>query len=68
MKTPSRVSDDKPLTSIGYKYISQKVLWFVATEGGVSNEAGVPCLSCYSEKIIMFLFSLGSYFNDCSTI
>ena len=33
MNSSPTVPSDKPLTSIGYTYISQKVLGFLATEG-----------------------------------
>ena len=41
MKSNPRVSGDKPLISIRYKYRSQKVLGFIYTEGARSNEPGV---------------------------
>ena len=44
MNIAPRVTNDRPLMVIGYKYISQKVLWFISTEGGVSIELGAPYL------------------------
>ena len=31
---------DRPLVYIGYNYDSWEVLWFIATEGYVSNDPG----------------------------
>ena len=42
MKSAPRVPSDRPLMSIRYKYISQKVLGFIAAEGGGSTEPIVP--------------------------
>ena len=36
--------------AIVYRCISQKVLGFIATEGGRSNDPGVPYLSIYLEN------------------
>ena len=60
---------------IGYKYISQKVLGFIATEGSVSTEPGVTYLSHYPENYsnvyihpVLTPHAIGSYFSDCNTI
>ena len=44
MKSTPRVTGDRPLMAIGYKYRSQKVLGFIYMEGGGSTEPGVPYL------------------------
>ena len=41
-KSTTRVTGDIPLLAIGYKYISQRVLLFIAAEGGGSTEPVVP--------------------------
>ena len=51
MKSDPRVTFDIPLMSIGYKCRYQKVLEFIATDGGGSTETGVSYLSCYPENI-----------------
>ena len=49
-KSIPRAPGDIPLTAIVYKYISQKVFGFTATEGAIRTEPGVPYLSCYPEN------------------
>ena len=51
-----RVTGDRPLMAIGYKYKSGKVLGFIDTEGSGSTEPDYPFLSRFPE-IIMFLFA-----------
>ena len=47
MSIAPRVPGDIPLTAIGYKYRSHKVLGFISMEGtNVSTVPGVPNLSC----------------------
>ena len=45
-----RVPGNIPLTDIGYKYRSQKVIGFIYAEGVRSNKPGVPYLYCYPEN------------------
>ena len=53
MKSAPIVPGNKPRMDIGYKYIYQKVLLFIATDGGGSTEPGVPYLYFYP----------GNYYN-----
>ena len=73
MKITPRVPDDRPLMAIGYKYIYQKFLGFIATEGSVITEPGVTCLSCYPDyyyivSILPVLHTrvIGRYFSICN--
>ena len=47
MKSTPRVPGDRPLMATVYKYIYQKVLGFIATEGAGITEPGAPYLNCY---------------------
>ena len=47
MKSTPRVPVDVPRVAVGYKYIYQKFLGFITTEGGRSTGPGVPYLSHY---------------------
>ena len=49
MKITQNVPVVIPLLAIGYKYSSSKVLGFIATEGGGSNEPSDPYLSCFPD-------------------
>ena len=75
MKITPRVPGDIPLMAIRYKYRSQKVIGFIATEGSGSTYAGVPYLSCYpgdcSNFSILPVLSphvIGSYFSSFNSI
>ena len=50
MKSALIVPRDKPLLTIGYTYISKKVLRIISTEGAGSTEPDVPYLSRYPEN------------------
>ena len=75
MKISPIFTDDIPLMAIGYKYISQKVLGFIDTEGGQKY-----CYSCslcillphnYSNVSICPIlcpFVIGGYFGACNAI
>ena len=47
MKISPRVTGDRPIMYIGYKYIYEKVLGFISTEGAIINLPCVPYLSCF---------------------
>ena len=75
MKSTPRVSGDRSLIVIRYKYISQKFLGFIATEGNGINEPGVPYLSSYPENYsnvsiptVLWTHVIGSCFRACSKI
>ena len=75
MKSSLRVPGDRLIMDIGYKYISQKVLGFIATEGVGSTESGVPYLSRYPDNnynvsINLFLCPhiIGRYLSECNEI
>ena len=75
MNINQRVPGGRPLTSIGYKYNSRKVLGIIATEGTESTESGYPYLSCFPDicsnvSVCPFVCPhlTGSCFNDCNTI
>ena len=57
MKSTPRVYDGRPLLNIGYKYNSNKVLGFIATEGDGSNEPGDTIYLISLTFILMFLFA-----------
>ena len=59
MKSTPRFPGDRPPMDIRYKYIYQKFLGFISTEGAGSTEPGLPYLSCYSEDYYNF-------FSSCS--
>ena len=75
LKSTPRVPGDRPIMSIGYKFISRKVLGFIVTEGSGSNEPGDPYLShlpdIYSNFYVCPVVCpnlLGRYLNSCNTI
>ena len=47
MKGTQRVPGDRLIMDIGYKYISQKVLGFIDTEGVIITVPCVTYLSCF---------------------
>ena len=57
LNSAPRVSVDRSLMAIGYKYNSGKVLVFIATEEDGSTEPGNPYLSCFPDIFLMFLFA-----------
>ena len=57
LNSAPRVSVDRSLMSIGYKYNSGKVLVFIATEEDGSTEPGNSYLSCFPDIFLMFLFA-----------
>ena len=66
---------DKPLMSIGYKYISHKFLGFISTWGGRSTKPSGLYISVYHDNfcIVSFIHVLcprviGSYFSACNSI
>ena len=70
MKSTTRVPGDRPLMSIRFEYISQKVLGFIATEGSGSTVPDVPYLSHYPDNYsnvfifpVLHLHLLGRYFS-----
>ena len=75
MKSTSRVTGDRPLMAIIYKYIDKKILGYIDMEGARSTIPGVTYLSCYpcdySNVSILPVISnhlLGRYFSDCIEI
>ena len=75
LKSTPRFPGESPLLDIGYKYNSNKVLGFIATEGAGSTEPGDPYLSCFpdiystvSVRPVVRPHLLGRYFNACNTI
>ena len=73
MKSTPRVPGDIPLMAIGYKYIYQKVLEFIARGGG--TVPGVPYLSRYPDDYsnvsilpVLRPHLLGGYFSANNTI
>ena len=61
--------------AIEYKYSHMKVLVFIATGRDVSNEPGVPYLSCFpdiysnvSVRPVVYPHLLGMYLNGCNLI
>ena len=69
------VPGDRPLMAIVYKYISKKVLGFIATEGARSNELVVTYLSCSPENYssvsifpVLCHHVIGNYFSACNAI
>ena len=51
MKSAPRVPGDKTILAIIYRYISQKVLGFISTEGDGITKPGLSYLSHYPENI-----------------
>ena len=75
MNSATRSPGNILLVNTGYKYIFQKFLGFIATEGGVSTEPGVPYLSRYPHNYSNFSISpvvhtcfIGGYFSSRNTI
>ena len=75
MKRTPRVPGNIPLMDILYKYISHKVLVFMATEGDRSTESGVTYLSHYPENYsnfsihpVLFTHVIIRYPIDCNKI
>ena len=75
MKSDPRVSGDKPLTVIGYKYRYHTVLGFIAMKGGWSTEPGEPYLSHYPDNYSNVSICtvpppqvIGRYFSACNEI
>ena len=75
MEINSRVSGDRQLMDIGYKYNYRKFLIFIATEGYGITESGYPYLPIfhdnYSNVSVHPGFSphvIGSYFNSFNEI
>ena len=54
MKSTPRYPDDRPLMAIRYKYSFSSILVFIATEGGGSNETGVPYLYFFYDNYYNF--------------
>ena len=75
MRSTSRVTCGRKILEIRYKYNSRKFLGFIATEGAVSTEPGVPYLSHFSDiysnaSVHPFVLTdlIGKYFNNCNEI
>ena len=75
MKSATRVIGDIKYMTIGYNYISHKVLGFIAMEGGGSTEPGVPYLSSYPDNYsnvsictVIFPNMIVRYFSACNAI
>ena len=75
MKSTPRFPGEQPLLAIGYKYSSMNPLWFIATEGGGSNDPGDPYLSRFPDIYsnvsvfpVVLPHLLGSYLNACNAI
>ena len=75
LRSTPRVPGDIPLMAIGYKYISRKVLGFIATDGDGSTEpcdTYSPCFpDIYSNVSVHYIFCprlLGRYLNACDEI
>ena len=75
MKITPRVPGGRPLMATGYKYISQRVLGFIATQGAGSTEPGVTYLSRYPDNYynvsihpVLLTHVIGRYFIACNTI
>ena len=75
IKSTPRVTDDRPLRDIVYKYNSQKVLVFITTEWAGSTDPGYPYLSCFPDNHTNVSIRpsvrrcvLGRHFNACIEI
>ena len=75
MKSTPRVTGERPLLAIGYKYSSRKILGFIDTKGGRSTEPGDPYLfrfpdiySNVSVRPVVRPHFLGRCFNACNSI
>ena len=75
MKSAPIFPDNKPLMTIGYKCISQKILGVISAEGGIITVPGVPYLFFYPENYYnvsinpMFRPSvIGRYFSAWNAI
>ena len=75
MNITLRVTGDRPLMAIWYKYNSRKILGFIVTEGAVITEPGDPYLShlpsIYSNVSVhpnVCPHLLVRYFNACNEI
>ena len=75
IRSALRVTDDKIPIAIKSKYISQKVLGFIATEGAGINEPCAPYLSHYPGIFsnvyiwpVLLHHVIGRYFSACNAI
>ena len=75
MKIAPRVTGDRPLLAIDYKYNIGKCVGFIGTEVAGSTEPGNPFLSCFPDIHSNVSFCpvvcphfLGKYFNTCNEI
>ena len=50
MKSTPKITVDRPLIITRSKYISQKVLGFIATDGAKITVPGVPYLYCHPDN------------------
>ena len=57
MKSDQIVTGDRPLMAIRYNYIYQKLIVFIANEGGGINEPYVTYLSRFSDNFLIFIFT-----------
>ena len=58
MNSTTRIIENIPPTTNGYKYSFCKVLGFIATEGGGSTDPNEPFLSHLSGFFLMYIYLL----------
>ena len=75
MKSTPEVICDTPFMAIGYKYISQNILGFIAKEGGISTELDVIYVYRYPDNrskcsiwTILCTIFIVRYFSDFNEI
>ena len=75
MKSTPRVPGDRPLTAIGYRYRSYKVIGFIANEGARITEPDVPYLSHYPDDYsnvsicpVVSTHTISRYLSACNAI
>ena len=75
MKSDPIVPGDKPPMAIRYNYISQRVIGYIATEGGGITEPGVPYSYHYPDNYynvsicpLLCPHNIGRYFSSCTAL